>query len=136
MLRLLCLALIISFTSCGVETEEKIVSSHSDGAPKVVHTIQVTDQAVVAQTNYYDNGGVEMTGGMADGKRHGTWESFFYNGQPWTVNNYDHGVLHGEYIMYNKGGSLKLRGHYTQGEESGHWEYFDIKGNPVREEDK
>lgn len=134
-LRLLCFTLLITLVSCGEETELKNVSSHSNGTPKVVQTIRVSDQAVVAQTNYYDNGNIEMTGEMSNGKRHGTWESFFYNGQPWTINNFQHGELHGEYIMYNKDGSLKLQGHYTNGKESGHWKYFDQEGTLVREED-
>lgn len=136
-MRILVAALIlVSLFSCDEKTTEKYAASWPDGSPKIVQTIIESSGTVIYQTHYYQDGGIEMQGGMNNGKKHGEWKAFYVDGKPWTVSSFDNGTFHGAYIMYNKDGSLKLEGHYTQGEETGHWRYYDQEGNLVREEDK
>ena len=69
-----------------------------------------------------------MRGKFKNNKRHGRWESFFMNGKPNSVNNYNEGVYEGEYLIYNKDGNLVLKGYYKNGLKYGTWTTFDDDG--------
>ncbi len=55
-----------------------------------------------AFTEYFSNGNVASRGMFVNDKRHGTVTTFCDGGQILRVENYNHGVLHGEYSVYNK----------------------------------
>jgi antitoxin component YwqK of YwqJK toxin-antitoxin module len=61
----------------------------------------------------------------ANGVRHGAVTARFENGQPYYVETYDHGQLHGEIRRYSVQGRLLLRQTYRHGELVASWERVD-----------
>lgn len=131
----LILSMMILLTSCEEVVVEKVVQTYTDGSPKVVNIYNEDESIQIGYRSHHENGNVSMEGGFLDGERHGQWNSYFSDGGLWTVNNYDQGEFHGDYLMYNQNGSVRIRGHYVHGVQSGHWTVTDEDGNLVREDD-
>ena len=136
MIRILFLALIaIMLTSCQEVVVEKIAQAYKDGKPQVINIFNEDESEKIGYRAYHENGNVSMEGGFSQDKRHGQWNSYFFDGGLWTVNNYDLGEFHGEYLMYNKNGSIRIRGSYVQGAQTGTWTVTDEEGKVVKKDD-
>lgn len=70
---------------------------------------------------------------IINGERHGSYKSYFINGQIETDCNYEIGKLHGEYKEYHANGALKLQTQYKQGNQYGETKSFYNNGNKYRE---
>lgn len=50
-----------------------------------------------------------------DGKPHGEWKSYYYNGELESEKKYHNGISSGEWKIYYENGSLKWKGIYENG---------------------
>jgi len=83
---------------------------------------------IVDVITYHDNGVVEKKGKSIDGKRHGTWESFYTNGYKWSEVSYRNGLKWGETINYYPNGMMKWQGQYANDVRVGLWIFYDTTG--------
>ena len=58
---------------------------------------------------------------MRHGKKHGPWETHYWNGQLEFRRTYKDGELHGPWEYYEKNGQLSEKGTYNMGEKCGAW---------------
>ena len=65
---------------------------------------------------------------IIDGQRHGTYKSYFENGQKRCDYNYESGKLNGEIKEYHVGGNLKLKTQYKNGEIGGVYKSYYENG--------
>ena len=56
-----------------------------------------------------------LKGIYKDGKPHGEWKSYYYNGGLESEKEYDNGAGTGEWKTYYENGSLKWKGIYKNG---------------------
>ena len=64
-------------------------------------------------------------GCTAEGKLHGVYEKYWFNGQLKYRQENSHGELHGAREFFYQSGDLKLREHYRNGEMHGILEWYD-----------
>lgn len=76
----------------------------------------------------YKNGVVKIKGKELNGKRIGTWQSFYENGYKWSETNYKNGFHDGPIIVYYKNGMMRYDGRYYSDERSGLWQFYDTSG--------
>ena len=57
-----------------------------------------------------------------NGKRHGYWEYYHYNGNLVFKGNFVNGNKHGYWEEYHSNGNLYSKGNYVDGKEHGYWE--------------
>ena len=62
-----------------------------------------------------------------DGKLHGVYEKYWFNGQLKYRQENMHGELHGAREFFYQSGDLKLREHYRNGEMHGVLEWYDYE---------
>jgi antitoxin component YwqK of YwqJK toxin-antitoxin module len=75
------------------------------------------------------------------GKIHGSWASYYLNGQLWFKEIYKDGKLEGPSVIYWSNGQLKGKGTYKDSKRDGPWVYykrdgttdFDGEGPPFHE---
>lgn len=70
---------------------------------------------------------------IIDGQRHGTYKSYFENGQISEDSNYEFGKLHGYYKEYHVNGNLKNLTQFKEGIQYGETKRFYDNGNKYRE---
>lgn len=70
---------------------------------------------------------------IINGERHGSYKSYFINGQIETDCNYKIGKLHGEFKEYYVDGNLKRKTQYKEGIQYGETKSFYNNGNKYRE---
>ena len=70
---------------------------------------------------------------IIDGQRHGTYKSYFENGQKSKDCKYEKDKLHGEHKEYHVNGALKLQTHYKEGIQYGETKSFYNNANIYRE---
>lgn len=79
---------------------------------------------------YYDkvgeNRNIKFRKNMKDNYHHGLYESFYEDGTPKVVCNYDYNQLHGSYISYYGNGSIDIKTHFDNNNVVGDYEsYYD-----------
>ena len=68
---------------------------------------------------YWDNGQLSFKGDYNNGKRDGSWVRYWDNGQLWKKGNYKNSKREGSWVDYNKDGSVdtELSGIYKNGKK-------------------
>lgn len=86
--------------------------------------------ACIKITTYHDNGKVaeKYSENIADGKRVGSYTSFFANGSKENVRNWDNGVMDGAQTSWYLNGKIRSETLYAKGQPVGTWNFFDING--------
>ena len=103
LLTILCLTLVSSYSYSHEVSTDKCYQ-YTDG---ICYEPNSRKPFTGTYTHYYENGQLERTGNVEDGKEEGVWEFFNENGQ------------------------LERRGNYKEGEQDGVWEYFDEDGKLI-----
>jgi uncharacterized protein len=81
---------------------------------------------------YYQDGNLEQEGEFDNRGLHiGQWTWYYPNGNTWKIENYENGLLEGEYVEYDILGKIIAKGNYFDGEETGKW-FWEI--GDVRED--
>ena len=77
---------------------------------------------------HYDTPEIDFFRGCAvDGKLHGVYEKYWFNGQVKYRQESMHGELHGVREFFYQSGDLHLREHYKKGEMHGVLEWYDYE---------
>lgn len=140
---LLYSSLVIFLFLFGCSAEEKKVQPE---LPKTYETISYypsgkpKDQNIFVTKNgkkeafgfqeLHENGQVKMIGAQnSEGKRIGLWESFYEDGKPWSIGEYEKGIEVGEKKTWYPNGKLRYQGQMKNGKPFGQWTFFDESGN-------
>ena len=67
-------------------------------------------------------------GKFKDGKKEGSWEYYFENGQLWKKGNYKNGKKEGLWVRHLSNGQLISKGAYKNNKEDGEWVSYTIDG--------
>jgi len=57
----------------------------------------------------------------AEGRKHGPWIEYRFNGKVWAKCEYIHGKQHGPWIEYYNNGQIYITGEYIHGRAHGSW---------------
>jgi antitoxin component YwqK of YwqJK toxin-antitoxin module len=114
---------------------EKVLETFPGGQVKnVVIVREGTENDVLYQTIFYEDGKVHMQGGLDSGKRVGSWETFHKDGKPWSLNTYTNGNFDGPYKAWYESGQIRIDGNYSMGKRVGVWNYYAEDGTVTRTE--
>lgn len=128
LLRFLPVILAMAFASCdNNKLTEKTVASFGNGQPSTVHYLDKNNN-VVREAVFYENGALQMEGGMKDGNRSGEWKSYFPDGKVQSTGFFENGVRIGEAKVYHENGNIYIVGQYKDGKKVGEWIYYDEQG--------
>lgn len=133
---------IMLVTACG---EEPAVEDHTDvPVNDSVDTADSGDEHVVEAGESFDNmgfkteelmlwpnGNVRIMGRYVEGKRDGTWVSYFETGIKNSENEYRLGEKHGKSAVWYESGELYYIGYYENNEKKGIWKFYDENGTLV-----
>lgn len=105
-----------------------VVFRHADGSPRVEHYLaNPKDTAsAIKEIRYWENGRVEMEGGLNRGNRDGEWLSYRRSGAKWSVMNYKNGFREGLNENWRDNGNRNYIGYYRNDKEHGVWQFFDL----------
>jgi antitoxin component YwqK of YwqJK toxin-antitoxin module len=135
-LKILLIGFLMVLLSCGDDKGvRKVTQVYPGGAAKSVVIFNLDETERLYQYVYYEDGKLKTEGSYSQDVRHGTWKSYYHSGELWTVNNYDLGILGGDYLMYNENRSLRIQGQYVNAEQKGVWTYNDDQGNLIETRD-
>jgi len=125
--------LIIGVTSCKSETETE--------ETKTLTNLDDEEDLIEEMPNMYreyfpGKKQIKMMGPLDnEGRRHGTWESFFENGKKNSATYYVNGVREGHSIVYYPNGAVYYYGEYKNDEKVGIWKVFHENGELASEEE-
>ncbi len=120
---------------CKEELTEKPVKMFPNGTVEEKHFLD-TEGTVKKTIQYYKNGNIKIEGEFNDdGKREGMWKSYYENGQPWSIGEYQNGKQHGINRVYFPNGSVRYEGNWENDLKTGTWNFYDEKGGLVKSED-
>lgn len=80
-----------------------------------------------------DNGRVELTGTLLDGKRTGMWESFYEDGTPASKGAYKDDEEEGPWVYWFENGRIQNEGAFAKGQPIGIWKGYYEDGKPATE---
>lgn len=112
-----------------------LVSCNQEQPNEVSQPSSNTDKVIEVVT-YHDNGVIDKKGTSINGKRVGTWESFYENGYKWSIVNYNtNGLKDGETMAFFPNGMMKWQGQYANDDRTGLWIFYDEKGIVLKQVD-
>lgn len=84
---------------------------------------------------FHPNGKVDVNGILENGKREGTWSSWFDTGEKRSETTYENGQKNGDYRIWYKNGQVRVLGQFKDDVPQGVWISFDENGNKISEQD-
>ena len=131
------IVLVFLSTGCAAGLEEAVKESYEDGSPKVVQYFDNhgDDRQMVEEAYYYADGQLRMRGTYLDGEKHGTWTSWYNNGNKWSTGQYTSGRHDGITTTWPENGKKYYEGYYEQDVRTGIWRFWDEKGELIKEID-
>ncbi len=94
------------------------------GKVKGKYTIKIDDSYSIS---FYRDGSLK------NGKKHGSWISYYDNGNLSNKGVYKNGQYEGFWVFYWSNGKLSRKGHFKNGKENGFWEKYSLNGNPHKD---
>lgn len=67
-------------------------------------------------------------GSVKNGKKDGTWISYYWDGQLRNKINWKNGVRDGAWVVYHENGQLRTKGNYKNHKTEGAWVYYHENG--------
>lgn len=118
-----------------VKEGDVVVEKFVNGNPRLVRTIEKVDGVLVAvyEKEYWDDGNILKEGPLKNGKRDGTWQSFYRDGVLWSEGSFNEGAREGVSITYHPNGRKKYHGFFTNGKKSGTWKFYDEEGEFIKD---
>jgi hypothetical protein len=114
---------VLLFVACGGGADKPTNALPPDTAS----TTAPLDGRTVKQLP--DGGRIE--GNMVNGKRDGTWFSYFKHGGPRSRITYVDGLEEGQTEVFHESGLTYYVGQYHRGRNAGTWIFYDEQGNEV-----
>jgi len=109
----------------------KAIEFFKDGKPKLqeLYSSQNGELVLFGFEELYPSGKIKITGKYtSDRKREGLWESFYEDGQAWSIGSFSKGVESGEKKVWYPNGKLRYKGEIKNDKPIGLWEFWDKKG--------
>ena len=125
------LFVVLLSSSCGSGSDsdlKRIVTERfSNGKPKVVQFLTNSKDTTssIRRISYFDNGQIQMDGGVSKGNRDGEWKSYRSGGQKWSIVNYKKGYREGITENWRDNGNRNYIGYYKNDKKHGIWQFFD-----------
>lgn len=131
------MALLLSFTACGVKLEPVIQETYPDGTPKIVHHFhgEGLEKTLVKKSFYYPDGKLRMQGEFSYGQKNGYWVAYFESGSIWSEGYFKDGESHGTTVTYYENGTRYYEGLYEHGRRAGLWRFWNEDGSLEKEID-
>ncbi|MFC2132163.1 toxin-antitoxin system YwqK family antitoxin [Bacteroidota bacterium] len=132
------LFLSIYFISCKSNTkyEKVVINKFPNGVPRMVNYLKTPGDStsIVRELRYFDNGEIEMEGGIKDGYRDGEWKSYRKGGLLWSIMNYSKGYREGINENWRDNGNRNFVGYYSKDKAHGLWQFFSYEtGKLIKE---
>ena len=70
--------------------------------------------------------------GIRDGKRHGKWAEWYYNGQKKSEGSYEDGKRHGKWTQWDDNGQMASEENYQEDKKHGKWAEWYYNGQKRR----
>jgi antitoxin component YwqK of YwqJK toxin-antitoxin module len=110
------------------DAEARDVGSTPDGK-RVIFYFEKGTNNKIGERSFYPNSQQCYTElRYKDSKRHGECYTFHDNGNKWSLNTYENGVLDGEYRAWYENGKIRIEGEYENGKETGEWIFYNENG--------
>jgi len=121
---------ILLFAACGRSTEWETIQYYPTGEELIrqEYYVEEGDTVYIYQKIFYKDGALQMEGNLLDGKREGTWRSYFPDSSVWSETTFKAGITNGPTLTNYSNGQLRYKGEYTDGVESGEWFWYDSLG--------
>ena len=78
---------------------------------------------------HHPNGNLKTKGLLKNGKRTGTWTSYFVSGKVQSESKFDKGKLNGKTATYYPNGNVQYMGLYINNEKDDHWFFYREDGS-------
>jgi len=128
-LYLIIVFVISSSCSSGDKGDLKkvVTEKYPNGKQKVVQLLKSPDDtsSSVRRISYFENGNIEMEGGVSKGNRDGEWRSYRPGGQLWSIMNYKNGYREGITENWRDNNNRNYIGYYKSDKKHGIWQFFD-----------
>lgn len=123
-----CLLLIL-FTSCAQELQERVTATFEDGSPKVVVYFPENNTFdILKKTTFYESGQLRLLGFYKNHQKTGKWMYFYENGTKMAETHFKNNLMDGSSSRWHDNGKMHSRGYYQKGERKGKWFFYDRNG--------
>ena len=78
--------------------------------------------------SYWANGKLKSKGNYKNDNLEGSWTEYYDNGQLFYKGKYKDWLEEGYWVMYWENGQLKSKGNYKRGSQEGSWIYYNEDG--------
>jgi antitoxin component YwqK of YwqJK toxin-antitoxin module len=133
------LVFLLFAPSCGTGEERSAHEKQNSDSITDARNEQTKKDTVPPANGIFEmkhpNGQVSVRGEMRNGKREGTWFSYYENGQPMSQAEYVNGVRNGKSITWYPNGQKRFEGTYTSDRQAGVWKYWEESGQLAKEID-
>lgn len=85
-----------------------------------------------AEKIFFPDGALQCAGKLVNGKREGTWTSWFHNGAMNSSVSFRGDKMDGEYTVWYENGQVRIHGRYDLDKEIGVWHFMSEKGDTVQ----
>ncbi|MCF8302400.1 MAG: hypothetical protein K9I94_03920 [Bacteroidales bacterium] len=113
----------------------KTVGTYKDGVPQGIRR-EYDKEGNISQAYIFKNGQIIGEGIIKEnGKKNGSWVSYYQNGKIKARGTYDDNVKVGKWTYYYPNGQVEQTGRYNnKGKPDGDWTWYYQSGNVLREE--
>ena len=124
----ICTLILTSCTPSLEDADARDIKTTSEGMRIVGYFEKGTDNKIGERAFYPNSQQCYIEMRMKDTKRHGECYTFYQNGNKWSLNTYENGVLEGDYKAWHENGKLYVEGEYENGKEVGEWIFYKEDG--------
>jgi len=127
---LISLLLVLLIYSCS-KTIKEVVVWHERGKPKVeLQYLKGQKDSLYHYYEYYYNDSIRDHAIYENGVLHGERMMYYRGGKKWKIIPYFLGNKHGKYLEWFQDGDIKIEGQFVQDERHESWLFYDsISGN-------
>lgn len=122
--------LALCLTSCKNESKWKTTQYYPSGEVLVSreYIVDNADTVYIYEKVFYQDGVIKVEGALKEDKREGEWKSFYTDGKPWSITEFQNGELDGLTKTFYMNGQLRYDGYYKVGDKVGNWHWYDSTG--------
>jgi antitoxin component YwqK of YwqJK toxin-antitoxin module len=123
---------LLVLISCEEKLTSVTVNFFDDGTPQQIlyYSIKNGDSILMKSIEYHPNHKIFIEGDFKNGKREGTWKSWYENGNLWSISTFREGMQVGETSTYHENGNLRYSGTYNnESKRTGTWKFYDENNN-------
>lgn len=127
---------IILILSCTHDPFQVTKESYEDGTPKLVRYYEdESEEVLVKETQYYEDGSKYIEGAYKNDERTGTWNAWYRDGTLWSTGHYKDGLEHGTKTAYHENGQIYYEGELKADKRIGIWTFWNKEGKEMKKVD-